>query len=157
MEIASITRIPWRKPKKSASRLLRFPTSGSMFGSPRIESRGASASPSLELFTLNRCESLFKAVNDELQRQGHDVRLTRADGYFYFWSGEANDWIDRTVKVPTLSSLTLEHWIEEFNRLKKLAHDILRGRPKVTEAESRSKRFGKASKSDRTIRAETRG
>lgn len=62
----------------------------------------------------------LKAINDELERLGHDVLLEKGNGYFYFWFGEANDWIDRTVNVPTLSSLTLEQSVEEFNRLKKL-------------------------------------
>jgi hypothetical protein len=73
----------------------------------------------------------LKAVHDELQRLGHDVRLDKGDGYFYFRSGEANDWLDKTVKVPTLSSLTLEQWVEEFRRLKKLNHEILLAPPKV--------------------------
>jgi hypothetical protein len=62
----------------------------------------------------------LKKINDELHRLGHDARLERGDGYFYFSSGEANDWFDRTVKVPTLGRLTLEQWVEEFNKLKKL-------------------------------------
>jgi hypothetical protein len=33
----------------------------------------------------------LKAVHDELKRLGHDVRLEKGDGYFYSWSGEAND------------------------------------------------------------------
>jgi hypothetical protein len=40
--------------------------------------------------------------------------------YFYFSSGEAIDCVDRTVKIPTLASLTLDQWLDEFNRLKKL-------------------------------------
>lgn len=75
----------------------------------------------------------LKAIHDELQRLGHDVRLEKGDGYFYFWSGDANDWLDKTVNVATLSSLTLEQWVEEFKRLKKLNHDILHARPKVSQ------------------------
>ena len=81
----------------------------------------------------------LKAIHDELQRLGHDVRLEKGDGYFYFCSGEANDWLDKTVKVPTLSTLTLEQWVEEFNRLKELNHEILHARPKLSQ-ESGSKR-----------------
>jgi hypothetical protein len=66
----------------------------------------------------------------------------RVIGYFYFWSGEANDWLDKTVKEPTLSSLTLAQWIEEFNRLKKLNHEILHAPPKVSQ-ESGPKRTRK--------------
>jgi hypothetical protein len=48
------------------------------------------------------------------------VRLVNAGGYFYFDSGEAADWLDRTVNVPTLSSVSLEQWLTEFDRLKTL-------------------------------------
>jgi hypothetical protein len=86
----------------------------------------------------------LKKINDELHRLGHDARLERGDGYFYFSSGEANDWFDRTVKVPTLGRLTLEQWVEEFNKLKKLNEEILRPRPKVAQEESRSTRRKKS-------------
>ena len=67
----------------------------------------------------------LKTVNDELARRGHQVLLAKGSGYFYFWSGEAADWLDRTVKVSTLSSLTLDEWIAEFDRLKKLNEQLL--------------------------------
>jgi hypothetical protein len=51
----------------------------------------------------------LKAINDELLRFRHDARLERASGYFYFFGGEATDWIDRTVRVATVNALTLEH------------------------------------------------
>lgn len=82
----------------------------------------------------------LKAINDELKRLGHDVRLDKGEGYFYFWSGEAHDWLDRTVKVSTLGSLTLEQWVEEFKRLKKLNHEILRARPKVSTTANRTRK-----------------
>jgi hypothetical protein len=49
---------------------------------------------------------------------GHTARLAKGNGYFYFDSGEAAEWLDRTVNVPTLSSLSLEQWLAEFERLK---------------------------------------
>lgn len=49
-----------------------------------------------------------KAINDELKRPGHVAQLAKGDCYFYFTSGETADWLDRTVKAPTLGSLTLE-------------------------------------------------
>lgn len=67
----------------------------------------------------------LKTVNDELARLGHSVRLEKASGYFYFWTGEAADWIDRTVQAPKISALTLEQWISEFLRLKKLNQEII--------------------------------
>ena len=70
----------------------------------------------------------LKAINDELARRGHRALLAKADGYFYFWSGEAVDWLDRTVNVQTLGALTLEQWMAEYERLKKLNREII-GKP----------------------------
>jgi len=66
----------------------------------------------------------LKAINDEMGRLGYTARLAKAIGYFYFQFGEAADWLDRTVNVPTVSSRTLPEWIEEFRRLKKLNEQI---------------------------------
>ncbi len=62
----------------------------------------------------------LKAINDELSRRGHKARLEKGDEYFYFHTGEAADWLDRTVRVLTLSSLTLDGWMGEFQRLQAL-------------------------------------
>ena len=67
-----------------------------------------------------------KAINDELAKRGHSVRLEKGDGYFYFSGGDAADWLDRTVNVPNVSSLTLDRWMNEFERLEKLNKEILR-------------------------------
>jgi hypothetical protein len=68
----------------------------------------------------------LKAINDELARRGYSARLEKASGYFYFLGGEAEDWLDRTVGLRTINSLTLKQWIEEFRRLKALNERILR-------------------------------
>jgi hypothetical protein len=68
----------------------------------------------------------LKAVNDELARRGHHARLERGDGYFYFWSEDAADWIDRTVRVETLNALTLDQWVAEFLRLKKVNGEMMK-------------------------------
>ena len=68
----------------------------------------------------------LKAINAELAKRGHKLRLERGGGYFYFWTGEAADWLDSTVRVPTVGSLALEQWIDEFQRLKKLNQEIMR-------------------------------
>src|SRR5262245_6004941 len=60
----------------------------------------------------------LKAINSELERRGSQAVLAKGDGYFYFWGGEAADWLDRTVRVPTLHSLTLDQWIGEFQKLR---------------------------------------
>ena len=57
--------------------------------------------------------------------------MQKGDGYFYFSEGEATDWLDRTVKAPILSSLTLEQCVDQFKRLKKLNEGMLR--PPVKE------------------------
>jgi hypothetical protein len=66
----------------------------------------------------------LKAINGELARRRHHARLEKASGYFYFFGGEAADWLDRTVRVTAVNTLTLEQWIEEFKRLKKLNQQI---------------------------------
>ena len=78
----------------------------------------------------------LKAVNDELARLGYTARLARGGGYFYFQSGEADDWLDRTVAAPKISSHSRNEWIEEFRRLKNLNEQLMakprldRSRPK---------------------------
>jgi hypothetical protein len=69
-----------------------------------------------------------KAVTAELHRLGHEARLESGDGYFYFLGLEPANWLDKTVKVPKVSSLTLEQWVAEYERLKKLNEDIVRGK-----------------------------
>ena len=67
----------------------------------------------------------LRTINDELARRGHRARLEKASGYFYFFGGEAADWLDRTVSLRTINSLTLKQWIEEFRRLKALNEQIM--------------------------------
>jgi hypothetical protein len=79
----------------------------------------------------------LRAVNDELVRRGHNAMLAKAEGYFYFRNGEAADWLDRTVNVSTLSALTLEQWMDEFERLRKLNQQIMRKPAKTAGRKSR--------------------
>ena len=67
----------------------------------------------------------LKVINDELAKLGYTARLDKADGYFYFRFGEAADWLDRTVRVRTINTLTMKQWIAEFGRLKALNEQIL--------------------------------
>jgi len=67
-----------------------------------------------------------KIVNAELAKRGHNSRLEHGDGYFYFSGGEAAAWLHRTVVVPNVNSLTLDQWIGEFERLKKLKAEIMK-------------------------------
>jgi hypothetical protein len=63
------------------------------------------------------------------QRRVSSARAQRppgeAGGYFYFFGGEATDWLDRAVQAATVNALTLEQWIEEFKRLKKVNAEIM--------------------------------
>src|SRR5689334_21657068 len=68
----------------------------------------------------------LKAINAELARRGYKVLLGKAEGDFYFWSGEAADWLERTVMVDKLGALMREQWVTEFERLKKLNQQIMR-------------------------------
>jgi hypothetical protein len=76
----------------------------------------------------------IKAVNDELARLGYQARLEKASGYFYFWTGEASGWIDATVPVGKISALTMEQWIAEYKRLKKVNAEIMRSPKAVKRA-----------------------
>jgi hypothetical protein len=52
----------------------------------------------------------------------------KADGYYYFLGLEPAAWLDKTVKVPKVSRLTLEQWVAEYERLKKVNEGILQGK-----------------------------
>lgn len=82
----------------------------------------------------------LNAINNELTRLGYTARLAKASGYFYFHFGEAANWLDRTVKVPKVSSLTVPQWIGEYRRLKSLNEQIMRN-PSGTKA-GRKRRSG---------------
>ena len=73
----------------------------------------------------------LKTINDELARRGHTARLAKASGYFYFHFGEAAGWLDRTVQVPTVNSLSLKQWLNEFQRLNEVNQEIMRARPEA--------------------------
>ncbi len=67
----------------------------------------------------------LKKINAELAKRGHNTLLQKGTGYFYFRGGEAANWLDKTVPVPNVSSLTLAQWLAEFDRLQKLNGDIM--------------------------------
>ena len=70
----------------------------------------------------------LKTINEELAKRGVGAcaRLEKGDGYFYFSGGEASDWLDTAVNAASLSTLSLEQWIAEFERLTKLNDEILK-------------------------------
>lgn len=67
----------------------------------------------------------LRAINAELARQGYDALLGKGGRYFYFWGGEAADWLDQIVRVQTLQSLTLDQWMEEFLKLREINHGLM--------------------------------
>src|SRR5437870_2136717 len=77
----------------------------------------------------------LKAINSELERRGFHALLVKDEGYFYFYDGEATDWLDRTVRVPRLQSLTLEEWIEQFRVLRERNQKPIGERPHCEERE----------------------
>jgi hypothetical protein len=68
----------------------------------------------------------LKVINDELARLGHAARLEKGVGSFHFHLGEAAGWLERTVRVRKINTLTLKQWIAEFRRLKALNEQIMR-------------------------------
>lgn len=70
----------------------------------------------------------LKTVNAELAKRGYRAQLEKGSGDYYFWGGEAANWLDQTVRVPTLDSLTLEEWLANFERLRKLNEQIVKAK-----------------------------
>lgn len=79
-----------------------------------------------------------RAITADLNRLGHEARLESGDRYFYFLGLEPAGWLDKTVKVPKVSSLTLEQWVAEYERLKKLNEEILRGKVRSEPAKHKA-------------------
>jgi hypothetical protein len=96
----------------------------------------------------------LKAINSELERRGSQAVLAKGDGYFYFWGGEAADWLDRTVRVPTLRSRTLDQWMQEFQKLRETNRKLMQSiaappDQKASQAGSRRKTRGAPKRSRR--------
>jgi hypothetical protein len=68
----------------------------------------------------------LKVVNDELARIGSTAQMAKGKNHFYFCAGEAEAWIERSVGVRTINTLTLKQWVAEFRRLKALNEQMLR-------------------------------
>ena len=87
----------------------------------------------------------LKAVNAELARRGHQVLLEKGSGYFYFRTGEAADWLDKTVPVTKISDLTVQQWVAKFDELKRLNQQIInagKGRAQLQELEEQNRDEG---------------
>src|SRR5579872_264184 len=70
----------------------------------------------------------LKKINAELLKGGHTAMLGKGDGYFYFWGGETVNWLERTVRVPTLKSFTLDQWLNQFHILEEKNRKLLSGK-----------------------------
>jgi hypothetical protein len=68
---------------------------------------------------------------------GTNARPEKASGYFYFWSEDSADWIDRTVRVEALNELTLEQWVAEYLRLKSVNAELM-GKGRAAEKAARN-------------------
>jgi serine phosphatase RsbU (regulator of sigma subunit)/uncharacterized glyoxalase superfamily protein PhnB len=79
----------------------------------------------------------LKAINAELAKRGFKATLAKGEGYFYFQGGDATDWLDRTVRVATLHSLSLEQWIGHYRELKAKNETLLKVQIKSKELETR--------------------
>jgi hypothetical protein len=69
-----------------------------------------------------------KTINEGLKRLGYNAVLTKGDGYFYFEGGEASDWLDRTVRIAALKSLTLDQWIARYKELQAKNKSLVKSR-----------------------------
>jgi hypothetical protein len=68
-------------------------------------------------------------------------------GYFYFDSGEAENWLDKTVSAPTLSSRTVDEWVQEYQKLKSLNEKLAQSSSGTMQASpSKDSRPGRSRK-----------
>ncbi len=66
----------------------------------------------------------LKTINAGLAKQGFKASLAKGDGYCCFQSKPLGTWIG-TVRVPALRTLTLDQWIEEFNKLREKNRQLM--------------------------------
>jgi hypothetical protein len=81
----------------------------------------------------------LKTVNEKLADLGTKAELAKGTGYFLFRGGEADDWIDRTVAVPTIGSFTLEQWLSEYKRLKALNIEMVKAARQASPGPAKTK------------------
>lgn len=59
----------------------------------------------------------LKRVNAALAAAGAKEVLVQGDGYLYFIEGDAHCWYTSSVPVCRLNHLSLEQWVEAWQRL----------------------------------------
>src|SRR5262249_46609722 len=84
----------------------------------------------------------LKARNKEIAGIGANVERVKGVDSFLFRGGESDDWIDRTVPVSTINSRTLEQWIDEYRRLKKLNQQMMKSAKERSKHVRRPRRPG---------------
>lgn len=57
------------------------------------------------------------AVNRRLKAEGHEERLTRGNGYYYFRGGTTGSWMSTSVYVFRSDDLTVDEWMAEYREL----------------------------------------
>jgi hypothetical protein len=68
----------------------------------------------------------IRNVNDALAARGYEATLVKGGDYFFFRGGEANGWLDRTIRVPRVGDLTVDEWVRAYQDLKKKNAEIER-------------------------------
>lgn len=59
----------------------------------------------------------LKKINAALAAKGYTDTLERGKGYFYFWGGPACGWYSSSVATFHLTSMTVEQWVEMYERM----------------------------------------
>lgn len=72
------------------------------------------------------CPSPSSPSTQNWQSAASTTKFARGDGYFYVWLGDGTGWLDRTIQVPTVSSLTIERCIDEVRKLRETNRQLMR-------------------------------
>ena len=78
-------------------------------------------------------------MNDALRAQGRDESLREGNGYFYFGGGEAVHWLSSSVMARKISDLSLEQWMEEFEKLLKANEKLERQMKRIPAGKKRKR------------------
>lgn len=59
----------------------------------------------------------LRTVNSALRRAGHEERLVRGEGYYYFADGAAHTWPQSGVYVYRVGELSVDQWLAQRDAL----------------------------------------
>lgn len=59
----------------------------------------------------------LKKINQSIRELGHSEELVKGNGYYYFTKGDTASRYETAVYVNSLNSLTLDMWLDEYERL----------------------------------------